>query len=43
MKNKTLLSTEKDIIKWEKTSYYNYKKLLFQKILTKKVLSRKQF
>ena len=27
MKNKSLLNTEKNIIKWEKTPYYNYKKL----------------
>ena len=29
MKNKTLLSTEKIIIEWEKALDYNYKKLLF--------------
>ena len=29
MKIKSLLSIEKNIIKWEKTPYYNYKKLLF--------------
>ena len=27
-------SVEKNIIEWEKTSYYNYKKLLFWKIMT---------
>ena len=29
MKNKSLLDIEKNVIKWEKTSYCNYKKLLF--------------
>ena len=29
MKNKDLLSKEENIIEWEKTLYYNYKKLLF--------------
>ena len=29
MKNKSLLSIEKNIIEWEETSYYNYKKILF--------------
>ena len=27
MKNKCLLSTEKNIIEWEKMFYYNYKKV----------------
>ena len=27
MKNKSLLSIEKNIIKWEEMPYYNYKKL----------------
>ena len=27
MKNKSLLSIEKNIIEWEKTLYYNYKKV----------------
>ena len=27
MKNKSLFSIEKNIAKWEKTSYYHYKKL----------------
>ena len=31
MKNKSLLSKEKNITKREKTSFYNYKKLLFPK------------
>ena len=30
MKNKSLLNIEKDIIKWEKTLYCNYKKLLLK-------------
>ena len=34
MKNKYLLIIEKDIIKWEKTPYQNYKKLLFSKLMT---------
>ena len=29
MKNKSLLSIEKNMIKWRKTPYYHYKKLLF--------------
>ena len=32
MKNKTLLSMEKNIIESEKMSYCNYKKLLFKKM-----------
>ena len=34
MKNNSLLSIEKNIIKSGKLSHYNYKKLLFQKIMT---------
>ena len=34
MKSKGLLSIEKNIIKRKKVPYYNYKKLLIQKILT---------
>ena len=29
MKNKSLLSIEKNVTKWEKVPHYNYKKLLF--------------
>ena len=34
IKNKSLFNVEKNIIKWEKKPYYNYKKLLFQEIAT---------
>ena len=34
MKNNSLLSIENNIIKSGKLSHYNYKKLLFQKIMT---------
>ena len=34
MKNKILLSIEKDIIKSEKTPYYNFKKFFLKKIMT---------
>ena len=33
MKSKSLLSLEKNI-KWEEMPYYNYKKLLFYKVMT---------
>ena len=36
MKDKSLLSIEKKIIKWEKAHYYNYKKLLTQNFLFRK-------
>ena len=36
MKNKSLLSIEKNILKYEKNLCYNYKKLLFYKIIRKK-------
>ena len=38
IKNKSLFNVEKNIIKWEKKPYYNYKKLLFQEIATEKSL-----
>ena len=34
MKNKSLFSIEKNMIKWGKTPCYNYKKLLFWKLMT---------
>ena len=40
MKNKSLLSIEKNIMKWENTFYYNYKKLLLflEKVIIYKIL-----
>ena len=43
MKNKSLLSIEKNIIKGEKKSYYNYKVLFFKKVITWKVLFDEEF
>ena len=34
MENKSLMTIEKNVLKWVKTPYYNYKKLLFKKIMT---------
>ena len=34
IKNKSSLSIAENIVKWEKKPYYNYKKLIFYKIMT---------
>ena len=42
-KKKTLIKYRKNIMQREKLHYYNYKKLLFWKIITSKVLLMKMF